>query len=31
MPFALFSLGTPTTIARFFGVEMEDGWGILEN
>jgi hypothetical protein len=31
MPWAIFSLGTPSSIAGFFGVEMEDGWGILYN
>lgn len=31
MPFSIISLGTPSRIASFFGVTMEDGWGILEN
>lgn len=31
MPFSIVSLGTPTLIAKFFGVKMEDGWGILDN
>lgn len=31
MPFAIFSLGTPSIIATVFGVKMEDGWGILNN
>lgn len=30
-PFLYLSLGLPSLVARFFHVEMEDGWGIMEN
>ena len=31
LPFNIFSLGVPSLIAKYFGIEMEDGWGILDN
>ena len=30
-PFVYLSAGIPSAIAQIFNVEMEDGWGILEN
>ena len=30
-PFVYLSAGIPSAIASFFNVEMEDGWGILDN
>ena len=30
-PFVVFSGLMPSLIANYFGVTMEDGWGILDN
>jgi len=30
-PFFIFSGPMPSIIANYFGVTMEDGWGILDN
>lgn len=30
-PFVYLSAGIPSAVAHFFNIEMEDGWGILDN